>query len=298
MDTKQLAIFLSVAQSLSFTKAAQEHYMTQPAISHQITELEKELGAKLFLRNSHNVTLTSAGQVFLPRAQDLLERMYRSKTRVYEAANGIQGHLKILTVQGSLRVTTKIISLFAQRYPKIRVDADIVTGAEQMRSINTGDADLIISFSTLLNSYPQLEYRTLERHPFYLLLPPGYELPKTTDDLSGLREYSLLCERDSEAPFLVSRVLDLCRRRKLNPEDIHWCNSGVSQLLSVRCGLGFAITAAPDAGAFTEQLHAVPIEGDDAMADDSIGWFKNSGNQALPYFLGVVRELYPEGFRE
>ena len=73
MNTTQLECFLAVAEHLNFSRASEELKMTQPAVSHQIRMLEEELGVKLFMRTSKNVSLTSEGILFLPDA-DLIPK--------------------------------------------------------------------------------------------------------------------------------------------------------------------------------------------------------------------------------
>ena len=75
MHLEQLRYFLSVARHRNFTEAAREFYMTQPAITHQISALERELGAKLFLRTTRNVSLTRAGELFLEDAKRMLRAL-------------------------------------------------------------------------------------------------------------------------------------------------------------------------------------------------------------------------------
>lgn len=292
MDTKQLEVFLSVAQSLNFTRAAQLHYMTQPAVSHQITELENELDAKLFHRTSHQVTLTTAGEEFMIHAIDLIAKQRLAQSRVYDISHGKSGHLRILTVQGCLEPMLRCIPIFTRRYPNIKIEADIVTGAQQITSISHNDADIYISFSSLLESNPQIEWQLLQRKSYSLLMPAGSEPVEDTNDLSHLAETPFICERDTDAPFLVNQIMEICRNRGLRPTNIHWCNSAISQLLAIKCGLGFSLTPSPRGGSFTDDLTIIPISGDDAIADDSIGWRKNNGNQAVPYFLEVVREVF------
>ena len=64
MTLQQMRYFIAVAQNLSFSKAAQQHYVSQTAVSQQIKLLEEELETELFQRTRHSVALTSAGQVF------------------------------------------------------------------------------------------------------------------------------------------------------------------------------------------------------------------------------------------
>ena len=82
MNTTQLECFLAVAEHLNFSRASEELKMTQPAVSHQIRTLEEELGVKLFMRTSKNVSLTSEGIRFLPDADLILKTALSAKARI------------------------------------------------------------------------------------------------------------------------------------------------------------------------------------------------------------------------
>ncbi len=86
MNTTQLRCFLSVAEYLSFARAAEQLNMTQPAITHQISSLEKELDTKLFVRTTRSVTLTGAGQTFLNDANNIIKIEYAAKSRIKKDA--------------------------------------------------------------------------------------------------------------------------------------------------------------------------------------------------------------------
>ncbi|MCD8232507.1 MAG: LysR family transcriptional regulator [Clostridiales bacterium] len=104
MNTAQLNYFLSAAKHLSFSEAAKEFYMTQPAISHQISDLEKELGAKLFSRTSRGVVLTKAGELFLEDAKQMLdmESLSRERLRSLDASGTIRLSIAYLA-SGSMK---------------------------------------------------------------------------------------------------------------------------------------------------------------------------------------------------
>ena len=74
MNTEQLRYFVSVARYRNFTETAREFYVTQPAVTHQISALEREVGARLFLRTTRNVSLTRAGELFLEDAKRILDQ--------------------------------------------------------------------------------------------------------------------------------------------------------------------------------------------------------------------------------
>lgn len=84
MNTTQLECFLAVAEFLNFSRAAQTVQITQPAVTHQIHALEKELGVPLFNRSSKNVELTQAGLLFIPDAERILQTANSARIRLNE----------------------------------------------------------------------------------------------------------------------------------------------------------------------------------------------------------------------
>ena len=81
VNTFQLACFLSVAENLSFARAAEQLHVTQPAVTHQIKVLEQELATDLFHRSTRSVALTRNGQLFLEDARQILELERQAKSR-------------------------------------------------------------------------------------------------------------------------------------------------------------------------------------------------------------------------
>ena len=82
MDTKQLTYFVAAAKYRNFSRVAEEFYLSQPAISHQIKMLERELNTELFARNTKKVTLTESGALFLEDAKAILEAVEQAKHKL------------------------------------------------------------------------------------------------------------------------------------------------------------------------------------------------------------------------
>lgn len=102
MNTIQLECFLAVAEYLNFSKAAEDIRITQPAVSHQISSLEEELGVKLFTRTSKNVSLTPEGVLFLPDADNILKIAHSASERLGSREKPI---LLDIGCQGSLEAS-------------------------------------------------------------------------------------------------------------------------------------------------------------------------------------------------
>ena len=93
MNTNQLRYFVTAAECRSFTKAADQFYITQTAITQQIHALEDSLGVPLFDRSSRPISLTPAGSAFLSDARSILGRIDQAVNRIQEVSTGMVGTL-------------------------------------------------------------------------------------------------------------------------------------------------------------------------------------------------------------
>ncbi|MCL1917072.1 MAG: selenium metabolism-associated LysR family transcriptional regulator [Peptococcaceae bacterium] len=119
MDIKQLEIFVCLARTLNFSKAAEELYISQPSVSAQISSMEKSLGAQLFVRNTKGVSLTKTGLNVLVYAQKILSL----RDQAIHSVNGGQntdGTIDIISSSiPAQHVLPEIIASFQNHWPKI-----------------------------------------------------------------------------------------------------------------------------------------------------------------------------------
>ncbi|MEI3339433.1 MAG: LysR family transcriptional regulator [Eubacterium sp.] len=133
MTSEQLHYFLSVAKYLNFTEAAKDFYVTQPAISRQISELERELGARLFYRSTRNVSLTKSGELFLEDAKRFLALEESAKERIRLADSSTKLSLKIAYLLSPCKsFLPELVNRFHSLFPQVdlsllRKDAQGIT---------------------------------------------------------------------------------------------------------------------------------------------------------------------------
>ena len=121
MDQKQLTYFIAVAKYRNFSRAAQDFYLTQPAISHQIKMLEKELDTELFVRNTKKVTLTDSGELFLEDAKSILDAMGQAKQKL-DLAKEQPSVLRISHLSAPThQFLPEVVNQFHIRYPHIKI---------------------------------------------------------------------------------------------------------------------------------------------------------------------------------
>lgn len=134
---------IAVAETNSFTRAAQRCLVVQSALSHQIGRLEKELGARLFERTSRRVRLTPAGAAFLPAARQCLDAAERAATEVAAAVGEVRGLLKVGLIPTVAAVDIPgVLGEFHQRHPKARISLSVGASDELVEQVRQGEIEV------------------------------------------------------------------------------------------------------------------------------------------------------------
>lgn len=143
---RQLEIFLALARTLSFSQAAKQCHISQPALSASIKKLESLLGATLFDRHTRKVTLTAVGHEFLALGQVLDESMQNAQRRIHEFIEGKRGKLVVAAVP-SIAATygPKTVAKFLKTYPDIEVQLIDALSDQCFDMIRMGTADIALA---------------------------------------------------------------------------------------------------------------------------------------------------------
>lgn len=145
MDTQSLQAFLSVAQCRSFSAAAEQLHLTQPAVSKRIAALEKLLGAKLFDRIGRHIHLTEAGRALLPQAQTILQGIREARRRIDDLRGSVSGRLSMgISHHIGLHRLPPVLREFSQRYPDVQLDIDFMDSEQAHHRILHGEMDLAV----------------------------------------------------------------------------------------------------------------------------------------------------------
>ncbi|MDP3448680.1 MAG: selenium metabolism-associated LysR family transcriptional regulator [Eubacteriales bacterium] len=142
MDFKELESFVTIAKVKSFSKASEELFFTQPALSNHISKLEKELGITLFERNNRKTVLTPAGKQFYISAQEILNQRENALLSLEKYQGKIDGMLQIATssVPGQY-IMPDILTGFHKIYPDVSFNLHYLSSGELISQIVAGDLD-------------------------------------------------------------------------------------------------------------------------------------------------------------
>lgn len=147
MELRHLRYFLAVAERLSFTQAALQVHVTQSTLSHQIQQLEEQLGQKLFDRGPGRITLTAAGELFLPKAVKALAEIDSGIAMINDAARKLTGELRVGTTPTlNMEIVPRCLALFAQEHPSFHVFVDEGTGDMLIADLRASRLDLVVAY--------------------------------------------------------------------------------------------------------------------------------------------------------
>ncbi|WP_217555161.1 LysR family transcriptional regulator [Streptomyces sp. GbtcB6] len=179
LDLRKVRYFAAVAELLHFGRAAEQLHIAQPVLSRQIRALEKDLGAELFVRDSHGVTLTDAGRQLLEDARQLLALADGTRRRVGQAAHGRR---RLVVGFRAGVVVTRALRAFTAAHPDVEANARRVEWDDQEQLILDGTVD--IAYVRLPVREEGLELRPLYSEPRVAMLPDRHRL-------AGKQEISL-----------------------------------------------------------------------------------------------------------
>lgn len=187
MNTIQLECFVTVAEYLNFSKASTVLKMSQPAVSHQIQSLEKELDVKLFNRTSKNVSITPEGVLFLADAQLILKTAMSARERL-----GNQEHFLPLELgchnQIELRLLPPVLKVLSEEFPLLRPNIRLVPFPSLVNLIENNQIHAALGLKET-QKRSSLFYRELCLAPCSCVCVPGHPLSRyetlTTRELEG-----------------------------------------------------------------------------------------------------------------
>ena len=140
----QLAVFEATARHSSFTRAAEELFITQPTVSSQIKQLSKAVGLPLFEQIGKRLYLTAAGQELLATCQDIFERLDNFEMKVADLKGTKQGRLRLSAITTAKYFIPRLLGPFCQQYPGIDVSLKVINHEQITKRMMENEDDLYI----------------------------------------------------------------------------------------------------------------------------------------------------------
>lgn len=259
MRLQQLRYFVTVADTLHFTRAAELLQVAQPSLSQQIRALERELGADLFHRARGNITLTDAGETLFPLARQILADTENARREVQEVAQLRRGRVRVGAPPSlCASLVPDVLRRYHQEFPGIELVVDEGGSQDLVRSLARGALDLALIITPLPGHSPALATTALLREELVVASSP------TSPPLT--RRRSIRIEDLRGQPMVMfRRGYDLrefttaaCRAAGFEPTYSVEGGEMDAVLGFVRAGLGLAVL--PGMVAARSGLRSTPFE--------------------------------------
>lgn len=148
MELRHLRYFLAVADNLSFTRAADQLHVTQPTLSHQLMQLEEEIGSTLFDRIGRRVHLTPSGEIFREYIQKALKEIHSGIAAISELEGLMRGTLTVGAFESfSTSLLPRLLAKFSDLYPGVHVRVRQLLTGQLEEQLDKGTLDLGIAYS-------------------------------------------------------------------------------------------------------------------------------------------------------
>jgi DNA-binding transcriptional LysR family regulator len=208
MEIRHLRYFCVLAEQLHFTKAALLLNVAQPALSHQIKQLEDELGTQLVERTNRRVRLTPAGEVFLARAARILEQLDQAARETARIGQGDAGALVIGVVSTAVcSVLPELLRRFRRDSPHIAIDIREMEPAEQVEALRKETIDIGLLFLSIQDQ--ALDSIVVSRERLIIAVPTGHRAASQEKvRLRDLADELFLIPRQQPVPGFHELVLE------------------------------------------------------------------------------------------
>ena len=240
MELRHLKYFLAVAEELSFTKASEKLFISQPPLSRQIMELEEELQARLFNRNNKRVELTEAGKYFEKEVRELFQNLERITIKTKKIAENVSGEFRIAYISSIYSsVISDLIKHLKEQFPYVNFKLFEISTTKQISALEQGKIELGIIRSPIKS--PKIKAQLWFKDGFSVVYNKNLIQIKSEEEIPKLKDETFVFFNKDYAPHYHDVLLELCAFYGFEPQVVHKSNNINSIVQLVKNGLGISI---------------------------------------------------------
>lgn len=291
-ELRQLTYFVAVAEELNFRKAAERTFVSQPALSYQMNQLEERLGVRLLDRDHRGVALTAAGQLLLQGARDLLSQAARLARDLQELDGGPEQELQV-AVEEYIHVARlpQAIRLVRERFQGLRLKTTHLPVDEHLEGILARRLDL--GFAPLPVQHPDLVSKPILQGYWTVVLPLQHRLAQFEQvSLTELRGEPIILPPERSNTRIFNWFLNSCRAAGFEAEVAYEASQPRLAPALVAEGVGLWVTLSYSYSDLPPEVTARPLL-DLEPREMNLGlvWHRHSRSQARRLFVEQLLQL-------
>ncbi len=290
MELRHLRYFVVVAEDLSFNRAANRLYISQPALSRQIKSLEEELGVELFVRQANGLKLTEAGQFFLEQAQDILHRSQAAVQTIQTRYSSVEEPLSIGYIPTVLQsFLGKTLHCFGKTYPQVPIRFQEMPPSEQVKALREGAIDIAFMGNSPDELEVEFTVKCVRQVPVAALLPETHPLAKQKSiDLVELAAEKFIGISEQTFPGRNDRIRGVCQEAGFTPKFHLFADSHTSMIALVAAGQGITVMPSEATALPHPQVVFMPLHHPIHLARSTAVWRKELPSKSLAKFLKLL----------
>ncbi len=291
MDINLIKYFVSVAQTLNFSESARQNFVSQSTVSRGIREIEKELGATLFIRTKRNVVLTPEGKALLPYAMEIIQNLNSATFTIEKLQRGIDGKVTIGYDETSGPYIAEYLKGFVKKYPDITMDIKKIQLNEQILALDNNEYDFVFMLRDMMPDSTEIEHIDVFEDTMSVISPKGV-IKGGNIDFEHLHNQGVVLLSEEENPIIYMEIFDLFRTYNIVPKVINRFNDITSVILAVSSGIGYSILPTSICHSMQNgkfETHA--IRDIDTTISYIMAWNRKMSNPAVKLFLKEAKKV-------
>ena len=245
MELRHLRYFTAVVECKGYREASRRLHVAQPSISQAVSDLEDELGLKLFSRTGRSARLRPEGEIFYADAVRILQQAETAILTAKRAAQGQVGRLSIGFIgSATLSFLPDLVRRYKLEYPDVKLALHDLYPVELDKACDRGEIDIAITRTLSLERSKNRQSRVLLRDPLVAALPRSRKLKSKKIRLADLANEPFILFHRQGAPGVFDTIVGACRSQGFSPRVENEPNSMQTILSLVEAEEGVAIVPA------------------------------------------------------
>lgn len=245
LTIQQITYFLDLCETLNFTETARRYYVSQPALSRQISILEERVGSQLFVRTHRNVALTPEGELVKGEFLTFMEQCNHMMDSITQIANHKKGTLRLAFSEylELSPICSNYIYPYTQQYPLVQLVCECLDFSNIKQKLYDDDVDILFLPEYELELSSKFSITEISSETIGVIVPCTHPLfHKQEFDPSLLEDTPLLLLDNKTSSAFSKRALSICKDLGLTPKHLIFSPTIASLLASLICGVGYTIS--------------------------------------------------------
>jgi len=304
VELRHLRYFVTLAEEMNFDRAAKRLKMSQPPLSQQMKDLERELGVSLLDRSQRSIRLTQAGHMFLGEVKQVLEQVERSIQTAIRADRGEIGRLSIgFLGSATYDVLPRMLRAFQENHQDVQLQLQTMSTSQQLQAfkddhIDVGILRLPVDDGSRLLSEASVETKVVANEPLVAALPATHPLAdKGSVSLRDLSEEKFILYPRNQGVHAYDRIIGICQNAGFSPNVVQESTELQTTLGLVATGIGTSLLiGAPEHMLRHPSVAYKALEEAEVAFQLALAWKTDGDSPVVQAFLKAI-DLNPSLYK-